>query len=208
MPPNQSVPRGRDEPFSSPLFNEVVKQFGRATRHVILELDWVSSGVLDMLYGKRCRLLVSDATQAFYELNKQSQEKEILSQKVKSLVIDGGKEKIDTVLCWDLLNYLSPPLLKAFTTHLVTIMKPTGVVHGYIHSMQDVMPERPQHYQVLKDGLVTHADQAIALGKAPRYSFWDLEKHATGLRVDRSMLLRNGIQEYLLRVDTNWIGLR
>ncbi|MCU7851828.1 MAG: hypothetical protein KZQ80_06415 [Candidatus Thiodiazotropha sp. (ex Monitilora ramsayi)] len=37
--------------------------------------------------------------------------------------------------------------------------------------------------------------------KTPRYSFGDLEKHAVGLHVDRSMLLRNDIQEYLLRMN-------
>ena len=43
-------------------------------------------------------------------------------------------------------------------------------------------------------------DHDPAVRKTPRYSYSDLEKHTVGLHVERSMLLRNGMQEYLLRM--------
>lgn len=109
-------------------------------------------------------------------------------------------EEIDTVLCWDLLNYLSLPLIEVFTAKLVPHMSATGMLHAYIHSAHTTMPRYPQCYRVLAEDLVACVAQDAGERKTPRYSYGDLDRHATGLRVARSMLLRNGIQEYLLRV--------
>ncbi|MCU7845376.1 MAG: hypothetical protein KZQ93_16220 [Candidatus Thiodiazotropha sp. (ex Monitilora ramsayi)] len=197
----QSTSHACDEPFSSPLFREVVAQFDDTTRHVILEPGSTSSGSLALLQGKRCRLLVANATLALSALSEKSQDTASLSQEVASLIFDAGTEKVDTVLCWDLLNYFSLPLIKTFTSRLAAIMAPGGVVHAYIHSAYATMPQYPQRYSPQEDGLVLRLDRDPDARKTPRYSFGDLEKHADGLHIDHSMLLRNGIQEYLLRVN-------
>ncbi|MCU7851816.1 MAG: hypothetical protein KZQ80_06355 [Candidatus Thiodiazotropha sp. (ex Monitilora ramsayi)] len=196
----QSTSHGGDEPFSSPLFREVAAQFDDTTRHVILELGSASSGILALLQGKRCRLLVANAAHTLSALNEESQDAESHSQVVSTLIFDAGTEKVDTVLCWDLLNYLSLPLMKIFTSRLSRIMAPGGRVHAYIHSAHATMPQYPQRYSLHGDDHVLRLDRDPDVRKTPRYSFGDLEKHAVGLRVDRSMLLRNGVQEYLLRM--------
>lgn len=197
----QSASHCCEEPFSSPLFHKVVAQFDDTTRHVILELGSTSSGTLAMLQGKRCRLLVANTALALSALNEKSQDAESLSQEVATLIFDAGVEKVDTVFCWDLLNYLSLPLMKAFTTRLAAIMAPGGMVHAYIHSAYATMPQYPQRYSLQGDDRVLRLDRDPDVRKTPRYSFGDLEKYADGLHVDRSMLLRNGIQEYLLSVN-------
>jgi hypothetical protein len=191
--------RGGDVPFSSPLLGEVAARFDSTTRHVILELGPISVSTLALLQGKRCRLLVADATRALSALDEQSLEPDLLSQEVKRLIVDAGTEKIDTVLCWDLLNYLSLPLMSVLFARLAAIMRPGGIVHAYIHSAQANMSKYPPRYALTEENLVLRLDHGPVERKAPRYSYGDLEKHAAGLRVDRSMLLRNGIQEFLLR---------
>lgn len=199
--PKQSTPSGGDEPFSSPLFREVTSRFDQTTRHVILETGEIRAGVLALLQGKRCRLLVADAALALSKLSEKAEDAAFLSPVVERLIIDGGTEKVDTVLCWDLLNYLTPPLLKLFAARLAVIMAPNGIVHAYIHSADANMPESPQRFAVLGEDHVVRASPGPAVRKAPRYSYGELEKHAVGLRVDRSILLRNGLQEYLLRAN-------
>lgn len=167
-----------------------------------------SSGMVSLLEGKRCRLLVADAALPLSSLSEQALDANSLVRKIDSLVLDAGEEPIDAVLCWDLLNYLTPPLLKAFAARLMTIMTPTGIVHAYIHSAHATMPRHPQRFTPLGDDLVVRVDHDTAARKAPRYSTHDLEKHAVGLHVQRSMLLRNGMQEYLLRVDPSRSGPR
>lgn len=199
---------GGDESFPSPLLREVAERFDSTTRRVILEPGATSAGMLNLLEGKRCRLLVADAALALDALNDQALDGAGLAQEIERLIFDAGEEKIDTVLCWDLLNYLTPPLLKAFAARLAAIMTPTGVVHAYIHSAHATMPQHPQRYSLQGDDRVIRLDIDLPDRKAPRYSTWDLEKHGVGLRVERSMLLRNGMQEYLLRADPTHSGPR
>jgi hypothetical protein len=196
----QASAPGDDEAFTSPLFCEVAAQFNSSSRHVILEPGMISSGMLSLLHGKRCRILVANAAHALSLLSEESQDCEVLLPEVQKLIGDAGVEKVDTVLCWDLLNYLSLPLLKAFATHLVAIMAPTGVLHGYIHLAENKMAQHPQRFSVNGDDRVVRLDHDPAVRKTPRYSYSDLEKHAVGLHVERSVLLRNGMQEYLLRM--------
>jgi hypothetical protein len=197
---NQAAAHGGDESFSSPLFCEVAARFDSAARHVILEPGTLDSGILTLLQGKRCRILVANAAKSLSALSEKPQDFELLLRVVQKLIGDAGAEKVDTVLCWDLLNYLSLPLLKAFATHLADIMAPAGVVHAYIHSADADMAQHPQRFSVTGDSRVIRLDHDPAVRKTPRYSYSDLEKHSAGLRVERSMLLRNGMQEYLLRM--------
>lgn len=203
----QTPSRGADEPFPSPLFKEVTARFDNTTRRVILETGATSAGNLALLEGKRCRLLVADAARALSALSEEPPETGRLRDEVGRLLFDAG-EPIDTVLCWDLLNYLNPPVLSAFAERLATLMAPTGVVHAYVHSAHAAMPPHPQRYAALGDGRVARLDHDAAGRKAPRYSARELEKHAFGLHVERSMLLRNGMQEFLLRLDPSRSGPR
>jgi hypothetical protein len=147
-------------------------------------------------------MIVSNAAQALCGLSEKSQDSEFLLREVQTLIGDAGAEKVDIVLCWDLLNYLSLPLLKAFTTHLAAIMTPTGMMHAYIHSADTKMAQYPQRFSIKEEDKVVRLNHDPAVRKAPRYSYGDLDKHAVGLHVERSMLLRNGMQEYLLRMNS------
>jgi hypothetical protein len=171
-----------------------------AKRHVILVPGPANPGILTLLHGRRCRLVVADAALALSQLDEKFLDVDSLATQVRRLVLDAGSEKIDAVLCWDLLNYLSPPLIKAFASRLVTIMSPGGMLHAYIHSASANMPQSPLHYSVQGEYDVFPIERVPSVRKTPRYSYGDLEKHAVDLRVIRSVLLRNGIQEYLMQV--------
>jgi hypothetical protein len=174
-------------------------RFDRATRHVILEPGSITLGILSLLESRRCRLLVADAALEMSDLSERTADTKSLFQQLETLFPDAGSEKIDTVLCWDLLNYFTLPLFKAFTDRLAAIMAPGGILHAYIYASQNTMPQYPQRYSVMEDYRVARLKQQPRQRQTPRYSYGDLDKHANGFRVVRSMLLRNGIQEYLLQ---------
>ena len=197
----QSPPSDSGQPFSSPLLHEILGGLDPDCRYVILVPGAVNPGIVAMLQGKRCRLVVADAASALSELDGQSLESDALAERVTQLILDASPERVDAILCWDLLNYMSPPLLKAFASRLVAIMSPNGKLHAYIHSASPDMPQYPQHYTLLENDQVVRLAPDPSLRKTPRYSYGDLEKHAAGLRVFRSVLLRNGMQEYLLHVS-------
>jgi hypothetical protein len=192
---------GDDQPFSSPLFCEVIAQIDSDKRHVILEPGMISSSILTRLQGRRCAIFVANAVQGLSKLNEKSHDVEMLLREVQILLSDVVTEKVDTVLCWDLLNYLSLPLIKVLTTHLVSKMASTGALHAYIHSADNKMAQNPQQFSMAGEDKVVCAGAEPALRNTPRYSYSDLDKNAVGLHVERSVLLRNGMQEYLFRVN-------
>lgn len=205
---SQTVRQNGEASFPSPLFREIASRFDDTTRRVILEPGATSEGMLQLLEGKRCRLLVADAALTLSTLGDSPEEVDSLQQRINASLFDPGDEKVDTVLCWDLLNYLAPAVLASFAARLTEIMAPQGVVHAYIHTAPSMIPARPQRYTALDAETVLRLDHDAAERKAPRYSARDLEKHGIGLRVERSVLLRNGMQEYLLRVDPTHTGPR
>lgn len=196
-------PGAESESFSSPLLREIIEKLTPDTRQVILLPGTVVPNMLGALEGTRCRLVVCDAAAILSGLDDDSQDVDGLAERIQGLLLSAGAEKIDTVLCWDLLNYLNPPLLQLFAARLVSIMSPGGRLHAYIHSASSDMPQFPQRYDWQADEQLVCFAQAPAVRKTPRYSYGDLEKHLGGFRVARSVLLRNGLQEYLLRLDAN-----
>jgi hypothetical protein len=192
---------GNGEPFSSPLFCDVIAKVDLCKRHVILEPGMISSPILTRLQGRRCAIYVANAVQGLSKLNEKSDDFEILQREVKLLLTDVITEKVDTVLCWDLLNYLSLPLIKVLTTHLVSKMASAGVLHAYIHSADSKMTQYPQQFSMVGEDKVICEGDGPALRKTPRYSYSDLDKNTVGFHVERSVLLRNGMQEYLFRVN-------
>jgi hypothetical protein len=185
--------------FSSPLLKELIAEIDSPMRHVILVPGAANSGILAMLHGTRSRIVVCDAALAISELD-EALDDEFVQASMERLLLDAGSEKIDTVLCWDLLNYMSPVLLKVFANRLHAIMSPGGRLHAYIHSASADMSKVPQDFRLQADGQVFQLENDISPRKTPRYSYGDLEKYMTGIRVERSMLLRNGIQEYLFQL--------
>jgi hypothetical protein len=185
------------------LLQELISRGDGYARHVILVPGAVNSAILELLQSTRSRIVVCDAALSISELDEKTQENEVLQSSMERLLLDGGVEKIDTVLCWDLLNYMSPALLNAFADRLHAVMSGGGRLHAYIHSGSAEMSQVPQDYRLLFDGQMCQFEKDSKLRKTPRYSYGDLEKYMPGLGVERSMLLRNGIQEYLfqLRAD-------
>jgi hypothetical protein len=182
------------------LLQELIAEVNALKRHVILVPGTANSGILALLHGTRSRIVVCDAALSISQLDEKALDDEVLHASMVGLLLEAGSEKIDTVLCWDLLNYMSPAVLKAFADRIHSIMSPGGRLHAYIHSASAEMAQVPQDYRLQVDGQVHQLVSDSKVRKTPRYSYGDLEKHMRGVRVERSMLLRNGIQEYLFQL--------
>lgn len=188
--------------FSAPLFGELSARLGRPDRKVILELGTVTGGTLDLLRGFRCCLVVADAAEALASLSLENKDPTRLDERLAALLPQTLDEPADAVFCWELLNYLSPPVLTALGRALRRLVRPGGLVHALIRTGGATMPERPVRYTATSAGKLVWLNHPAASPRpSPRYTHWDLEKHLGILKVERSVLLRNGIQEYLLRIE-------
>jgi hypothetical protein len=189
--------------FRAPLFGELFARLECVDRRIFLELGPLTGGTLSLLRGFRSCLVVADAAEALASLSGESADPAWLDQRLAAVLPQTLDEPVDAVFCWDLLNHLSPPMLAALGRGLSRIVRPGGLAHALIQAGGVTMPERPARYTAISANELACRDPLAASRRpSPRYTPWDLEKHCGTLKVDRSVLLRNGMQEYLLRIES------
>ena len=185
-------------PFRAPLFREMFERLGRDRRRVILDMGPATGGTLGFLQNFRCRLVIADAAEALDALSGSTEDPDLLREQVRALIPDTGPEPVDAVLCWDILNYLSKPALSALGQRLGEIVRPGGLIHALIDIGNPRMSRYPARYVVVGEDELTQEITGPLDRSAPRYTPWDLEKHGRNFSVERSVMLRNRMQEYLL----------
>jgi len=104
---------------------------------------------------------------------------------------------VDVVLAWDVLNYLGRPQLRALAERLGALCRPGGHVFALISTAKQ-MPELPTAYRIVDEQTLDYRPRSAALRPSPRIPPAEVEKLAPGFAVERSVLMRHGVQEYLL----------
>jgi hypothetical protein len=109
----------------------------------------------------------------------------------------------DLVLAWDLLNYLTPPQMRAVARGLAACTRHGTMLFALIGTLRQ-MPPRPLRYRIVgrdrllyEDGPAGAPRVAEATRPCPRYRQPDLERGLPLFSVATSYLLRTGVQEYL-----------
>lgn len=104
-------------------------------------------------------------------------------------------DKVDVLLLWDLLDYMSLDSIAALS-RVLTKRMPVGALVYCMVSQQKLIPSTPAAIDILSPSEMT-----IQIGpeelEAPRYSPKVLESKFPGFRIEKLYLLQNGIQEHL-----------
>ena len=108
-------------------------------------------------------------------------------------------QPFDGCLCWDLPNYMSVKDFQRLGCWLGKNMRHGGVVLLCLATNLPY-PSLPGNYVIVaEDRLEYQASKLDTKGQQQRMSHADLGRHWGDFQVDRSFLLRNGMQEYVLR---------
>src|SRR5947209_8373269 len=102
----------------------------------------------------------------------------------------------DVVIAWDTWNYLTKKELGHFLRHLALFCQPGTVIFSLISILKQI-PAQPIRFRIVDDQNLAYEVRTTAQRPAPRFAPADLNDLLRGFRVDRSFLLRHGIQEYL-----------
>ncbi len=181
--------------LNAPLFRSVIERLHGGGRWVILDLGAAQSGTVSLFSQFRCRLEIADIGHDIDLLNAA----EDPATMAEALLPPRREEPVDIVLCWDLLNYLSRPALKALMDGVAQRSRPQTLLHGLIVYSAQRMPVRPGHYLPTEDARLLNVGASLEQRDAPRYSPEDLALAMPLFTVERAMLLRNGMQEFLFR---------
>jgi hypothetical protein len=190
------------QPIRAPLFSMAVEAFEDDRRHVVLDLGRARAGTVDLFGQYRCRLDVVDLPAQLSELPDVEAEDgpEAVERWLDGLLPPARGETVDLVLCWNLLNYLPGAVVEALGHRLAKRVSPKARLHALIEYQATRMPARPVSIAPIGLELLADApDDQSATISAPRFSPKELEKRLPGFSSEKTMLLGNGMQEYLYR---------
>jgi hypothetical protein len=102
--------------------------------------------------------------------------------------------RFDLVLAWDLFNYLGLPEVQVLAQRLVALSRPGTLIMALL-SIQKQIPDRPYRFVIRGQDTLRYEVQSKAMRDCPRHSEPDLLKRMAGFKVERGMLLRNGMRE-------------
>lgn len=183
---------------NAPLFRRLLELQSAERRAVVLDLGPARMETVALFSQFRCRLEFVALCDGLDQLNREA-DPVLLREQVESLLPRRRQEAADIVLCWDLLNYLQRPALKALMAGVAVRSRPGTLVHTLIAYSESHMPARPERCAALPDGRLIIQHTTAAVCAAPRYTPEDLRHCLPDYTVESAMLLRNGMQEFLLR---------
>lgn len=184
--------------LNAPLFRGLLERMEDDARRVVLDLGPARSATVATFGRFRCRLEIADLGGGIETLNT-ADGPEALQRALQAVLPPRRTEATDVVLCWDLLNYLEPPVLRALMGEVQDRLRPGALVHALIAYSTPRMPARPQHIVPTDDYRLLHMPVSDEDRPARRYSPDELGRLMSGYVVERAMLLKNGMQEFLFR---------
>lgn len=175
-----------------------MEQMQDDARRVVLDLGPARPETVATLGRFRCRLEIVHLAEELDALNATDGPDEARAL-LAGLLPPARAEAIDLVLCWDLLNYLERPTLMVLMAEVLQRLRPGSQVHALIAYSTPRMSARPERIVPGDDYRLHHHAVTADEKTAPRYSPEDLTRCMPGYFVERAMLLRNGMQEFLFR---------
>lgn len=185
------MPGPSEERVRVPLLSELLAWDDRRHRRVWADLGGAQAGLIARLTGTPSRLIVVDLPAALLDDAEQWH--------LPDGILDASfwSEPVDCFLCWDLLNYMRPDQLGDLAERIAPLGSSDCRVHALIQYSGKTMPRTPGRYSLDEDLQLSVSDPDAALAQTPRYSPKALEKAMPELRVERTMLLNNGMQEFV-----------
>jgi hypothetical protein len=105
--------------------------------------------------------------------------------------------RFDVILAWDLFDYLQRKELAAFAEQLRSFTNRGALIFALI-SYHKTIPAQPYRFRIHDEQHLIYERRTAAERPSPRLAPAEVTNLLKGFRVDRSFLLKHGIQEYLL----------
>jgi hypothetical protein len=174
----------------------VFAELPEESRLSVLDLGPALGANLEFLSARyRCRLQIADLWRSAGTHRLADPEADPAALFRELLPLAGGAE-VDLVLAWDLFNYLRREQIRALAEHLAPACRPGGRLFAMVLTGREI-PRRPRTYELRDGGDLVYRDAGDAVRPGPRYRPAEIDSSTPGFAVDRSYLLRHGIQEYL-----------
>ncbi|MCK4950407.1 MAG: hypothetical protein KAS48_01210 [Gammaproteobacteria bacterium] len=183
-----------------PIFKLLNSEILEETKYHILDIGIPNGANIQFFSRYYCRLTIEGGQEKLAAMRKEPDlEKDEIHQRIVTL-FPYSKEShghFDLILCWDVLNYLKPAVFNAFMQHISQFARCGTYLHAFI-SPKQTMSATPRDYQILDDGRMRYTPSGQTI-PSPSYHQTDLRELMPQFTIKRSVLLKNGMQEYLFR---------
>jgi hypothetical protein len=172
---------------------ESMRRKGQGLR--ILDLGPAVGGNVEFLSQLGCKLHIGD----LFASRSMAVEGEELGQEFFEQLFPTDT-KLDVVLAWDLFNYLQRKEMAKLGALLRRNCQPGALVFALMW-IQKQIPAQPIRFRMQENAQLIYERRTGLERPGPRYAPAEISGLLKGFRVDRSFLLRHGIQEYLFVRD-------
>ena len=187
--------------MNSPLLFEALEDLSQAGYFQLLDVIPAGPSLLGAFSHYHCKLYLPGCIDALMHLRigeddtPQKLQRDL--HRALGLYADSGV-KLDVLLLWDLPNYLTNPILSALIKYLLPFTSERARLHCYICTCQQ-MPASPATYQFAGNEKIWVEPESEQTMPAPVHYQEALHRLLAPFVVQRSILLSNGLQEYVLR---------
>ncbi len=184
--------------MSSPLFVSLIDQLSHLGRCHILDLGPAIGANVEFFGQLHCRLHIADCIGELTELGRDNDMEQSFPERLGGILPLADCEPFDVILTWDLLNYLDKKTFAALMEWLAPVVSGDTYLHGYIASRKQI-PLLPNRYRPVDGNKMQTTPSSSELRECPCYHLMDLRQLMPQFGVSRSILLQNGMQEYLFK---------
>jgi len=143
-----------------------------------------------------CRIFVEDLF-AIVEAHSRAGTRDALGDAlVARLVREPGS--IDGILCWDLFDYLDKHSAPKLAAHLVSLLRPGGVLYAFFGSKPETLTSVHRFVVEARDRMVLRPVPATSTARNVLVTR-DINRMFDGLVVSESVLLKSNARETLFR---------
>jgi len=188
----------------SPALKALLDGLRPETRPTVLDLGPPVAGNVAFLTALSCRVRIADLLRALRAEPLESRKPEAVGALIDRLLPLAPGECFDAMLAWDVFDYLRPDHVSALMARLTPACRP-GARVLVLTSMRRQLPAAPLRYRILGreslagEGPLEPAGRPAGDGRTRVQP--DVRRLMPGFSVRHSVLLRSGVQEYLLVRD-------
>lgn len=194
----EAVAHGRQE-TNSPVFASLIEVMGKKANQVVIDLGPARAANLELLSQFRCKLFIEDAHELVEGLTDDPElDETVLKGWLGQWTGDIGRGAVDVMLAWDVFNYFTAALGRTFIDNVTPLLKPGGYLYLLVYSQRE-MPALPMEFKAIAADKIVCRSLTGETRPSPRFNQTELMKRLRNFSVVKSVLLRNGLQEYLLK---------
>jgi len=190
----------REEVHGSPALESLVERLERSAPPSILDLGPAVGSNVEFLSRFSGRLSIADlhgslAADEGLAVRFHEQPVGVLADLLPPVGPDDPGH--DVVLAWDVFNYLNREQMDALGAHLARLTRPGAHLLALVATALEI-PAEPVVFKIEDRNHLRYIVSGPRPRKSPRWAPSELGRSLAGFSVDRSYLLRHGVQEYLM----------